>query len=191
MAHELVIHRKKSYLDITNKKFNRLTAIEYLGKPKLHHMWKCRCDCGNITKVAQSAIMYSKIKSCGCIQKGRKAPNIMDNGVAASHALISAYKAGAKRRHIEYKLDNSTFLELTKKECMYCGAVPSKIYKTGNSKTTGVYIYNGVDRLDNSKGYIIGNCVPCCTVCNTAKASLSLEEFKTWINKVHQRLNGK
>jgi hypothetical protein len=39
----------------------------------------------------------------------------------------------------------------------------------------------GIDRIDNSQGYSIENCVPCCMVCNRAKGILSLEDFKNWI----------
>ena len=41
-----------------------------------------------------------------------------------------------------------------------------------------------IDRIDNSKGYIKGNVVSCCKKCNTAKNTMTTEEFKQWIKKV-------
>lgn len=39
--------------------------------------------------------------------------------------------------------------------------------------------YNGVDRKDNAKGYVTGNCLPCCWPCNYAKGSrYTYEQFK-------------
>ncbi len=32
----------------------------------------------------------------------------------------------------------------------------------------------GIDRINNDLGYIVGNCVPCCTSCNTKKRSDSI-----------------
>lgn len=32
-------------------------------------MWTCRCDCGNIVKVASSALVTGHTKSCGCYKK--------------------------------------------------------------------------------------------------------------------------
>jgi len=29
-----------------------------------------------------------------------------------------------------------------------------------------ITVGSGIDRLDNTKGYIIGNIVSCCTICN-------------------------
>lgn len=35
----------------------------------------------------------------------------------------------------------------------------------------------GVDRTDNDKGYVWGNCVPCCWPCNEAKGCMPYERF--------------
>ena len=45
--------------------------------------------------------------------------------------------------------------------CGYCG-------KGGPS---------GIDRYDNDAGYLVGNLVPCCTVCNMAKGAAPIELF--------------
>lgn len=37
--------------------------------------------------------------------------------------------------------------------------------------------YNGIDRLDNSKGYTIDNSVACCSKCNIAKGTDTKEEY--------------
>lgn len=49
--------------DITNKKFGKLTAIEYLG----NSMWKCQCECGNISKVNSWNLRNNHTTSCGCM----------------------------------------------------------------------------------------------------------------------------
>ena len=56
---------------------------------------------------------------------------------------------------------------LSKNNCYYCG-------KPGP---------NGIDRVDNSKGYVTGNCVPCCKHCNYVKGALSVTDFKTWTER--------
>ncbi len=65
--------------------------------------------------------------------------------------------------------------------CYYCGASPSNVMHYSNGKKIITY-YTGVDRVDNSKGYIPGNCVPACGFCNKAKNNQSLEEFLDWLN---------
>jgi hypothetical protein len=53
---------------------------------------------------------------------------------------------------------------------------------------TGIYTYNGVDRVNNKLGYTVGNCVSSCIVCNVAKNDSSLEDFKKWIIRVFNRI---
>jgi len=48
----------------------------------------------------------------------------------------------------------------------------------------GNLIYNGVDRIDSTKGYIKDNLVPCCEICNKAKSNLDIEIFLNWVNRI-------
>ena len=59
--------------DITGQRFNELTAIEYAYPNKDGRaVWKCQCDCGNITYVTAKNLKSGNTKSCGC----RKMRNI-------------------------------------------------------------------------------------------------------------------
>jgi hypothetical protein len=66
----------KDFLDLTNKKFGKLTVIEYNGRGKYHNEWLCQCDCGNpnLIKVTESNLATGNTKSCGClrIESGKK-----------------------------------------------------------------------------------------------------------------------
>ncbi len=58
-------------IDLTGHKYNLLTVIgrdlkQNLNKNK-SSMWKCRCDCGNITTVSSSNLRFNGVKSCGCL----------------------------------------------------------------------------------------------------------------------------
>lgn len=41
----------------------------------------------------------------------------------------------------------------------------------------GPFTFNGIDRLDNSGGYVSGNIVSCCQRCNMAKGKMSAGDF--------------
>ena len=60
--------------------------------------------------------------------------------------------------------------------------------KYSNSKKV---LTNGIDRVDNDKGYVRGNIVPCCTNCNIAKNTFLITEFEEWINRVYEHLKNK
>ena len=55
----------KPIIDITGQKFNKLTAIRYVGGSK----WLCRCDCGSDKDVIVTitALRSGHRKSCGCL----------------------------------------------------------------------------------------------------------------------------
>lgn len=58
----------------------------------------------------------------------------------------------------------------------------AKLTQEGVEHST--YTYNGVDRVNNSDGYTIKNCVPCCAICNYAKRDLSETEFVAWARRL-------
>jgi HNH endonuclease len=56
-------------LDLLNKKFGKLLAIEKTNKRKDGKViWKCLCDCGNIVEVVGKSLKNGTTKSCGCIR---------------------------------------------------------------------------------------------------------------------------
>lgn len=47
-------------------RFGNLTVIEYMGKDKSrHHIYKCKCDCGNEKVFEASNLRRGRSKSCG------------------------------------------------------------------------------------------------------------------------------
>lgn len=109
-------------------------------------------------------------------------------GEASRHDIYIRYRNKALRHDRKFLLTELQFKKLTSTTCYYCGAIPSNWVPS--QKFNGYYIYNGIDRTDNEKGYTVNNCVACCKICNRAKGTLSVEDFKNWINQVYQKTNG-
>lgn len=57
--------------DLIGQKFGKLTVIEYT-KENRHGsaLWKCQCDCGNITYATTEGLRVGDNVSCGCSNKG-------------------------------------------------------------------------------------------------------------------------
>lgn len=72
-------------IDITGKKFGRLTAIERDESSKGGQTkWKCLCDCGNERIIYYSNLVKGNTRSCGClfreqIKNPRKELSIAEN----------------------------------------------------------------------------------------------------------------
>lgn len=56
-------------IDLTGKKFNKLTAIECVERRGNHSFWNFKCECGTIKKVERSKVTMGLTKSCGCWKK--------------------------------------------------------------------------------------------------------------------------
>lgn len=86
-------------------------------------------------------------------------------GVAGRNQVIHNIKIRAQRKNRMFSLTLAQCDALFSGVCHYCGAGPSfvnRIYSTP-------FVYNGIDRVDNDQGYVIGNCVSCCKSCNSIK----------------------
>ena len=57
-------------LDLTNKRFGKLIAIQRAPKRKDKYIrWICNCDCGNIVEVRTDYLTSGHTISCGCEKK--------------------------------------------------------------------------------------------------------------------------
>jgi hypothetical protein len=177
----IVLRGRGHEYDITGLKFGRL-SVNYRSDTKVggHTMWDCTCDCGTEHFLARSLLLrHGNTRSCGCLQKEKAS---IKHGDAIRNTIFANYQRSAKKRNIEFKLTKEQFLSLIERDCHYCNKTPSQII---NKVANGIIKYNGVDRVDNSKGYEIGNVVACCKICNRAKDVMSEDEFLDWIRSVY------
>lgn len=78
------------------------------------------------------------------------------------------YISSAKRRNLEFNLTREEFIKIFHSKCIYCGDEESR----------------GIDRVDNTTGYILNNCEPCCKICNKMKIHYSKEYFINHCKKI-------
>ncbi len=97
-------------------------------------------------------------------------------------------KRSAKRRRLPFLLSSERFRALTQSPCYFCGHLPSREYRHSLKieQYSDPYVCHGIDRFDNTKGYVEGNCIPCCWICNRAKGSLTVEQFLLYAYELYQ-----
>ena len=61
------VYTMGKFIDLTGKRFGRLTVVERAENKNGYTMWKCKCDCGNETVVYGAHLSGGKTKSCGCL----------------------------------------------------------------------------------------------------------------------------
>ena len=170
--------------DFVGHRFDKITITkQYIGKGNKTFVDYC-CDCGKEVKEK----LFSNVKtqtSCNICQYRGK--HNKEYGWSAFMQVYSGYKGNAKHGRSgvrEFLLSKEDAMKLFKGNCFYCGVIPSKV--RSNKRYYGEFVYNGIDRKDNTKGYTVENCVPCCEFCNMTKNDTPFEDFIVWIRKVNE-----
>lgn len=76
-------------------------------------------------------------------------------------------RGSCRCRKIGWALPKDLCIDLITDNCFYCGAPAAPL--------------NGIDRVDNGRGYEEDNVVTCCKRCNLAKHAFTRESFESWV----------
>jgi len=149
--------------------------LSYFGKDKYTkdgHTAACKTcrkmDADNYRK-------YNKDKINERYKNDRE--NLLKKSIAYNKTLKGKYRRLKTTQKLKHKEDNViSYLEYMKlvssNKCHYC---ENRLPKQGA----------GIDRIDSSKGYVSGNCLPCCTSCNHMKNDMDYYEFLEHVEKVY------
>lgn len=153
------------------KKFQRGLEVLYQG----------RClDCNEERYLSEKEMKSSVPANCNnCKRSVFK--NLTQDEV---NALNTLFKSRIIDRSIRCGLNCTItlddYLKTIIEPCYYCGEKPSQEDIICGKK----FLHNGIDRINNSRGYEKDNIVSCCTRCNMAKGSLTKEEFLNLAEKI-------
>ena len=168
--------------------FGRVTVLKEAEKriecERKRRYFLVRCLCGTEFEVKAASITSGNTTSCGCYGRERRrvARLIPDRELVALRHLFQERKSGAAKRGHDWELTFEQFKSLVQSPCYYTGREPSQIWKSSGGSFC---VVNGIDRKDNSIGYEINNCVPCCKDVNYAKRALSEQDFLTLVMEVY------
>lgn len=159
-----------------SQKFGRLLVVAKDKSTSCGVYWLCLCDCGEKRIMLGRNLRTGKTKSCNCYQRESASKfHSGPEGECAKNQCYNNYRHLARARKIKFELTKEQFFKLTKENCFYCGCPPLQSIEivSGN----GAYLYNGVDRFDNTKHYTLENCVPSCGTHNKMKLNMTAEDF--------------
>jgi len=150
---------------------NKLEVNEEEKKRRLerHKIWRD----ANKNRISENKANYyqnhkEKLKKIRR-EYSKKHPEINVKYRKTVKGRYGTYIYGAKKRNLEFKISIDEFSKFKKIPCVYCGDVFEEI---------------GVDRVDNSKGYIKGNIVSCCEMCNRMKLNYEKDVFLEKCKKI-------
>lgn len=178
--------------DLLGRAFGRWIVIAPHESINGRVHWKCKCSCGNENIVSRNSLTSGDSKSCGCLndeKRSERAPEMYSRATKYTPIEASARRVWKNSYVDSGNLSYEDFYKLSQLNCYYCNASPANMSNRARENTShsqfakdnGFFIYNGLDRIDNTKPHEVDNCVPCCYDCNYAKRDRSVDQFKKWI----------
>lgn len=173
-------------VDLIGKRFGLLCVIRKDSVKGTNQYWLCACNCGAKTKVSTASLRSKTTQGCGdgvCRRKITKLKGIKTPEQRISMCKQSTKYRGSKNRRFTWEITDKEELKLIELirngRCTYCGV-------TSEEMTTP----HGLDRIDNSIiNYRMDTVAICCRICNIAKGTMTVEEFKTWLKKASTYTN--
>jgi len=163
--------------DIMGKTFDQFTVIERdnTRSKSGEVLWLLRCACGEQCKATSSELNRGRRGFCGTCRDSTSIKSPLKS-------LYNNYKKGAEKRGLSFSLSIEDVQSMISRNCQYCNTPPMQVFKKKGSRKG--MTYNGIDRIDKTRGYEMGNCCPCCKFCNYAKMKFPVKEFDEWMNRV-------
>lgn len=149
------VSKVPKFIDISGRRFGKLTVIERSGSRGGKPLWKCQCDCGNVVFVVGYSLKNGSTKSCGCLRReNRPIPRKTDR-------LYIIWK-GMKSRCSPTSIVGSKWY--SDKGISVCEEWENDFPAFKKWALENGYDYSKsrkeqqIDRIDNSKGYSPDNC---------------------------------
>ena len=170
------------------RSFGSLVVVKSIpGTKGKAPVFECRCACGNVQRFRKSIVVTGRANACGKCRFN--AAIEMKRAINVDRSCLSRrfhmYAENAKLKNLAFHLTKEQCYGFFLSTCHYCGAPPGS-NASRRSDRASVKV-NGIDRVDNSMGYITSNCVACCAKCNYAKRDTSVSDFLLWVSAVFKK----
>lgn len=152
------------YNDIVGKRYGQIFIENFVrcdkSKSPYKYYYRCKCDCGVIKEVVRTNIITGHTKSCGCLRNKRgKLHNSWNGYEKISGRHFSSIKRHAKERNLLFSITiEDAWSQYVKQNgmCLLSG-LPLKLEEDKEKINLNNYKTASLDRIDNSKGYMLGN----------------------------------
>ncbi len=183
----------------TGKRFGKWTVVDvndftYLYRKDgkvLERQYRCVCDCGTVKYIRTSHITRGLSKQCDKC----RLQSYYTNKVGCIPMMdIQRYKAGAQKRKKEWAVEPQYLYELYEQQSRSCAV--SGVLIEFSEKGVGTIGAKDIstaslDRIDSSKGYVVGNVQWVHKDVNKMKMDLPEEKFLSIVKQIyeHKQLN--
>lgn len=141
--------------DITGNRYGKLLVIGFVKmRDNGHSVWKCQCDCGNVTETLGCRLKNGSCKSCGCLNKEVRLPKIVTHKMSYTRL----YGIWHKMKYRSFSTKWAGADRYANRGIGMCEEwnrfEPFRDWALANGYDDTL----SIDRIDNDKGYYPENC---------------------------------
>lgn len=145
-----------NFIDLTGNKYGKLTVLERLSSSKYGIIWLCKCECGSLRKSIGVNLKLGKTVSCGCGRRGKNSSHFSGFQDIGSH-YWGHVKSNARNRNLEFEISKKVAWDLFIAQECKCALTGLDIRLCPSAKSVSKLQTASLDRIDSSKGYVLGN----------------------------------
>jgi transposase len=170
--------------NLVGQRFGLLTVVRPIYSKqnkykKRTRTWLCKCDCGSEIKLSCNQISTGWV-SCGCARR-----KLGCNEIRGQY--FSSLIKGAKLRNLEFDITIEQIWDLFLRQGRKCALSGIELFF--NNYVVGKENTASLDRIDNSKGYIIDNIQWIHKDLNFMKQDFKESDFFNWIKTIYEYKN--
>lgn len=145
-------------IDLTDKRFGRLTVINFSFNKSRKSYWKCKCDCGNIKIVEEYKLKSGHTKSCGCLSK-ENLKKLMKNSIKHNLTDTRIYRTWQNMKNRCYNKKVKSYKNYGGRGIKVCEEWKNNFMSFYNWAINNGYKEDlTIDRINNNGNYEPNNC---------------------------------
>jgi hypothetical protein len=144
-------------LQLSGKKFGKLTVLQRVASKNGNSIWLCLCDCGKSREYAGVILTAGKAVSCGCGRVGKNSSHFSGFKDISAH-YWGHVRSNAAVRGLEFSIGIEEVwktYENQNKKCALSGL--DIVFSSSPKQIANKFQTASIDRIDNSIGYIPEN----------------------------------
>lgn len=185
--------KKYNFVDLSGQTFGNLTILkrsEALTKTR-GALWMCKCSCGREVEISSNGLTSGNNITCGNRDEHYRSERVGE--IPIFH--INAIRNNAIKRNLSFTVEPDYLwnLFITQERICQLSGVILCFTDARDASNTGNQTTASLDRIDNSKGYDVGNVRWVHKNINIMRGANTDEEFLNWCHKCidyHEKIKG-